>query len=110
MEKHFVVRWEIDAFEESAEAAALFAERMLGSSTRWVYEVSEVGTDEWQTIDSEELLSDGDDVTWCDDCAEVVVPGTGVFIGELPVAVASANVGESASLCRPCADTLGLPN
>ena len=55
MEKHYIVRWEVDAFEESPEAAALFAERMLGLSTRWVYEVSEIGSEVWQIIDAEGL-------------------------------------------------------
>lgn len=44
------------------------------------------------------------EVIYCDNCGDDVAPGEVHAIASLPVAVASANAGESAMLCRTCAE------
>jgi hypothetical protein len=44
-----------------------------------------------------------DSVTWCDACGEAVEPGAAVALEAVPVDVAAANRGESATLCGRCA-------
>jgi hypothetical protein len=44
---------------------------------------------------------------YCDHCGEVIT-GVEVWYARLPFSVASANAGESACLCNPCAGELSL--
>lgn len=44
---------------------------------------------------------------YCDHCGEVIT-GLEVWYARLPFSVASANAGESACLCNPCASELSL--
>jgi hypothetical protein len=39
---------------------------------------------------------------WCDDCGDAIEKGNEFFYAELPCDVASANKGESATVCRKC--------
>lgn len=39
---------------------------------------------------------------YCDNCGEDVIGQEYCIIENLPVAIESANVGESATLCEPC--------
>jgi hypothetical protein len=48
------------------------------------------------------------DFTYCDNCGEGIPEGHGCFFGAITVPVASANVGESASLCEPCFSSLDV--
>jgi hypothetical protein len=47
-------------------------------------------------------------VTYCDNCGEPIPEGWGCFFGATTVAVSSANVGESVSLCEACFGGLGV--
>jgi RecJ-like exonuclease len=48
------------------------------------------------------------EITYCDNCGEVIPEGHGCFFSSITVPVASANVGESASLCEACFGSLGV--
>lgn len=39
---------------------------------------------------------------WCDDCGDAIEKGNEFFYAELPCDIASANKGESATVCRKC--------
>ena len=39
---------------------------------------------------------------WCDDCGDAIENGNEFFYAELPCDIASANKGESATVCRNC--------
>jgi hypothetical protein len=39
---------------------------------------------------------------WCDDCGDAIEKGNEFFYAELPCDIASANKGESATVCRNC--------
>ena len=39
---------------------------------------------------------------WCDDCGDAIEKGNEFFYAELPCDIASANKGESATVCRQC--------
>jgi hypothetical protein len=39
---------------------------------------------------------------WCDSCADPIECGNEFFYAELPCDIASANAGESATVCRKC--------
>lgn len=39
---------------------------------------------------------------WCDDCGDAIEKGNEFFYAELPCDIASANRGESATVCRKC--------
>lgn len=39
---------------------------------------------------------------WCDDCGDAIENGNEFFYAELPCDIASANKGESATVCRTC--------
>jgi hypothetical protein len=48
------------------------------------------------------------EICWCDECGDQIPQGCGYHYASLPIDCASANAGESASLCGECCNRLSL--
>lgn len=97
--------WQASAIVERLGRGAVGSVLMLAENGEWLHAYTLTGgvIAPGRDYDAVERLN-GDGPRWCDHCGRRVYPHTLRRIAALRVPIDSANAGESATLCKACAE------